>query len=72
VRAEIAAAMHLGMWGATNGVSPELESARTAAAACAEAETDDELREDFENARARFEADAAWIRHRHAEDDDDE
>lgn len=71
VRAEIAAAMHLGMWGSTDGVSPELESARTAAAACAEAETDDELREDFENARAQFEVDAASIRRRYAEDDDD-
>jgi hypothetical protein len=72
VRAEIAAAMHLGMWGSTNGVSPELESARAAAAACVEAETDPELREDFETARARFERDAEWLRRRNAEDDEDE
>ena len=72
VRGEVAAAMHLGMWGSTNGVSPELESARAAAAACVEAETDPELREDFETARARFERDAEWLRRRDAEDDEDE
>ena len=36
------------------------------------AETDCELREDFEIARACFERDAAWLRRRNAEDDEDE
>lgn len=72
VRAEVAAAMQPRTWGATNGVSPELESALAAAAACAEAETDSDLREDFETARARLERDAEWLRRRNAEEDEDE
>ncbi|OLF04572.1 hypothetical protein BU204_37635 [Actinophytocola xanthii] len=72
VRTEIVAATQLGTWTATNGVSPELESARTAAAAAAAAETDDELREDFENAHARYEATTTWIHRQRAEDDEDE
>lgn len=71
VRGEIATAMQLPAWGSTNGVSPELESARAAAAACAEAETDAELREDFENARAHLEANAQWIQGRHVEDEEE-
>lgn len=71
-RAAIAAAMQLVSWGSANGESPELESARAAAAACAEAETDAELREDFENARALLDQNVKWLRARAEEDDDDE
>ncbi|MGY1837662.1 restriction endonuclease [Blastococcus sp. SYSU DS0510] len=72
VRADIAAAMHLGTYGSVNGVSEELNSGVALATACAEAETDVELREDFENARARFEQNAAWLLRRNAEDDEEE
>lgn len=71
VRAEIVSAMYLGSWGGINGEFPELESARAAAAACAEVEPDSELRADFERACAHFERDAAWLR-RHNDDDEDE
>jgi hypothetical protein len=72
VRADIAAAMHLGAYGGVNGVSEELNSAVASATACAEAETDTELREDFENARARLEQNAAWLLRRNAEDEEEE
>jgi hypothetical protein len=54
LRAEITAAMHVGMWTSTDGVSEELNRAYELAAASAEAETDPELQEDFERARARL------------------
>ncbi|WP_164983839.1 restriction endonuclease [Cellulomonas endophytica] len=72
VRAAVADAMHLGIWGWIDGVSPELESARAAATECALAEADPELREDFEAARMRFEQNADWLLRREAEDDERE
>lgn len=72
LREQLAAAMHVGMWSSTDGVSEELNSAQAAAAAAAEVETDPELREDLENARARAEKDAEWLRRRNEEDDEDE
>jgi hypothetical protein len=72
VRADIEAAMRLDTYGYVNGVSEELNSAVALATACAEAETDVELREDFESARARFEQNAAWLLRRNAEDEEEE
>lgn len=70
VRAEIQSAMNMVTFGWEDGGSPELERARGVAAACAEAETDPDLRAAFETARARFEKDATWIRRQHEQDED--
>jgi hypothetical protein len=72
VRAEIQSAMNMVTFGWENDGSPELERARGAAAACAEAEKDPDLRAVFEAARARFENDATWIRQQHEQDEDED
>jgi len=72
LRAELAAAMHVGMWTSTDGVSPELSSALTAAAAAAEVETDSELRDELERARGRLEDLVAQELRENEEDDEAE